>query len=97
MQLSGLRDLCKTKYSTINHDKLSAFVERWYSETPSVHLTHGDISITLDDVSCILHLLIKGRLLDHDRVIRDEAMELMVTYLGAIPWISLKEIEDIRW
>lgn len=40
------------------------------------------MSITFDDVSCLLHLLIRGKLLDHERIRKDQALELMVDYLG---------------
>lgn len=39
------------------------------------------MSITLDDVSCLLHLPIRGKPLDHWRINKDEALELMVNYL----------------
>lgn len=52
------------------------------------------MSITLDDVSCLMHLSIRGRLLDHGRIIRDEAVEMMVTYLGSDLGDSMKEVED---
>lgn len=38
--------------------------------------------INLDDVSCLLYLLIRGTLLDHERVGREEWVDLMVTLLG---------------
>lgn len=72
-----------TNYSNMNHGMLSAFVERWHSNTSSFHLSHGDMSITLNDVIFMLHLSIRGRLLDHSRIIKDEAFEMMVVYLGA--------------
>ncbi|XP_058755529.1 uncharacterized protein LOC131628715 [Vicia villosa] len=54
LQLSGIRDLSKASYITADHGKLNAFVERWHMEMSSFHLTHGEMSITLDDVSCVL-------------------------------------------
>lgn len=47
------------------------------------------MSITLDDVSCVLHLPISGRLLDHDRINIDGALEMMVDYLGVDPGDAL--------
>lgn len=45
------------------------------------HFLIGDMTITLDDVACLLHLSIRGRLLDHSKIKHDEAQEMMVTYL----------------
>lgn len=54
------------------------------------------MSITLDDVSCLLHLLISGKLLNHWRINKDEALELMVDYLGVYPETVLREFEKVR-
>lgn len=78
-------------FCTINHD--IAFVERWNSEMSSFHLPQGEMSNTLDDVSCLLHLPIRGRILNHCKIVKDEAVEMMVTYLGADLGDSLKEVE----
>lgn len=48
-------------------------------------LFYGEMSITLDDVLRLLHLLIRGRFLDHGRMTKDEALEMMVEYLGVDP------------
>lgn len=81
-------------YTTINLGIISAFVKRWYSKPSSFHIPHGEISITLDDVLCLLHLPIRGRLLDHSRITRYDALEMMVDYLGTDPYDALKEIKD---
>ncbi|XP_058776105.1 protein MAIN-LIKE 1-like [Vicia villosa] len=60
---SGLSRLCMTEYSTISHDMQGTFAERWHKETSSFHLTVGELTITLHDVACLLHLPIIGRLL----------------------------------
>lgn len=50
------------------------------------------MSITLDGVSYLLHLPIRGRFLDHGRITKDEAVEMMVEY----PRVDLeKEIEEV--
>lgn len=60
MQLSGMGDLCMINYVTVNHGMLSVFVERRHSETSSLHLSHLEMYITLDGVSWLLHLPIRG-------------------------------------
>jgi len=37
---------------------LCSFLERWHTETNSFHLLVGDLTITLDDVSNLLYLLV---------------------------------------
>lgn len=66
---------------TVNHEILNAFVERYHSDTSSFHLPLGEMFITLDGVSCLLHLLIRGKLLDHGRISKDETLVMMVDYL----------------
>src|ERR1044072_5164380 len=57
---SGLAPLIGCKYSKIDRGWISAFVERWHGETSSFHLPFGEMTITLEDVSCILHIPIRG-------------------------------------
>lgn len=52
--------------------------------------------ITLDDVSCLLYLPIRGRLLDHGRIIKDEAIEMMIDYLGADPAEAEDELDKTK-
>lgn len=54
------------------------------------------MSITLDDVSCLLHLPIRGRFLDHGRTTKDEAVEIMVEYLGVDPKKAMEEVDRTR-
>lgn len=60
VQKAGLRDLQFTPMKIVNHELLSAFVERWHPETSSFHLPFGEMTITLDDVSSLLHLPVYG-------------------------------------
>src|SRR4051812_42734866 len=62
---SGLSGLCMTGYTTISHGMQGAFVERWHKETSSFHFPVGEMTITLHDVQCLLHLPIRGPLLTH--------------------------------
>ena len=47
----------------IDHGLISALVERWQLKTYTFHLSHGEMSITLQDVEVILGLLIDGEVL----------------------------------
>lgn len=71
--------MCKTDCVMVNREMLNAFVKRWYMETLSFHLPHGQMFITLDDVLCLLHLPIRGKLLDHGNININEALDLVYT------------------
>ena len=69
--------------SVINGDPglISAFVERWHSETSTFHLPVGELTITLDDVSSILHLPITGALHSFHALSTEEARFLLTELL----------------
>ncbi|CAL5184306.1 unnamed protein product [Lathyrus oleraceus] len=52
------------------------------------------MTINLDDVSCLMHLPIRGKLPDHGRLGREEASEMLVTYLEADPTETVNELTD---
>ncbi|XP_028201914.1 protein MAINTENANCE OF MERISTEMS-like [Glycine soja] len=54
---------------TSNRGLLSSFVERWHRETSSFHLPMGEVTITLDDVSSLLHLPVRLPGLRQDSVV----------------------------
>ncbi|XP_068498556.1 protein MAIN-LIKE 2-like [Phaseolus vulgaris] len=61
IQNSRLFSLCNISYEVGDKGLISAFVERWHAETNSFHLPIGEMTITLDDVSSLLHLPILGQ------------------------------------
>ncbi|GAU41518.1 hypothetical protein TSUD_302570 [Trifolium subterraneum] len=65
VEASGLRPLLKTNYNHVGSGLLTAFTERWLPETGTFHLPIGEMTITLDDVSCLLHIPITGKMLNH--------------------------------
>ena len=73
-----------------------AFAERWHEETSSFHLAFGEITVTLDDVSCLLHLPIDDMLLSHESISRDDAMDTMMRYLGSSAGDALDEVTKTR-
>ncbi|XP_058732822.1 protein MAIN-LIKE 1-like [Vicia villosa] len=93
---SGMRDLCVLGYDTIHNGMLAAFAERWHPETSSFHPPHGEITITLDDVACLLHLPIRGTLLCHSWLTKAEAQDMLIAELGADPDDALEEVERTR-
>ncbi|XP_040870861.1 protein MAIN-LIKE 1-like [Glycine max] len=70
-------------YSVItgNPGLISAFVERWHGETSTFHLPVGEFTITLDDVSLLLHLPITGALHNFHALSTEEARFLLTELL----------------
>nr|ABE87602.1 hypothetical protein MtrDRAFT_AC153123g9v2 [Medicago truncatula] len=54
------------------------------------------MTVTLDDVSCLLHLPIDGMLLSHETITWDDAVDSMVTHLGSDPGDALLEVTRTR-
>ncbi|XP_058788175.1 protein MAIN-LIKE 1-like [Vicia villosa] len=80
---SGLSSLQHTSLARVDTHLLSAFVERWHPETSSFHMPFGGMTITLDDVSCLLHVPVRGELVDSDVVVTDyDAIHLAVELFG---------------
>ncbi|KAJ6801691.1 ribonuclease 3-like protein 2 [Iris pallida] len=63
---TGLQNLAKYAYKTVDNALISAFVERWHPETNTFHLPGGEMTITLDDVHHILGLRVDGRVMMND-------------------------------
>jgi len=57
---------------------LFAFVERWHVETNSFHLPIEEMTITLDDVSSLLHLSIARQFYTYSTLDATKATNLLV-------------------
>lgn len=67
----------------MNKVVVSAFVERWYLETNTFHMPFGDMTITLDDVSCLLRILVVDRAVSlPQKLSLDAAVTLVFVQLG---------------
>jgi len=55
--------------------------ERWHQETSSFHLPVGEMTITLDEVACLLGIPVAGRLIQEDKLDHDHVVDLLVTHL----------------
>ena len=60
---------------------LSAFVEWWHRETSSFHFPVGELTITLDDVSSLLHLPVVSDLHAFEPLHVDDAVQMVVDLL----------------
>lgn len=80
----GLSVLVMMRYPTANKGFMNALVEKWHQETTSFHLLAGEMIVTLNDVSCLLHLPVIGRPIDHvpSTFNRKVVKILLLTYLN---------------
>ncbi|XP_028180688.1 protein MAIN-LIKE 1-like [Glycine soja] len=86
---TGLSPLIACSVDTDNRGLLSSFVEQRNQETSSFHLPMGELTITLDDVSSILHLPVVGDLHAFQPLHVDDAVQM----LGDLLMVS---VEDAR-
>ncbi|KAH1226076.1 Protein MAIN-LIKE 1 [Glycine max] len=78
---TGLSPLIGCSVVTGDPGLISAFVERWHNETSTLHLPVGQLTITLDDVSSLLHLPITGALHSFHALFADEVIFLLTKLL----------------
>ncbi|KAH1242745.1 Protein MAIN-LIKE 1 [Glycine max] len=78
---TGLSPLIDYLVVTGDPGLISAFVERWHGETSTFHLSVGELTITLDDVSSLLHLPITGTLHSFHALSTKEARFLLTELL----------------
>jgi len=78
---TGLSPLIECSVVTDDPGLISAFVERWHRETNTFHLPVGDLAITLDDVSSLLHLPISGAFHSFEALSVDEVVFLLMEFL----------------
>jgi len=69
-------------YEVADKGLMCAFVERWHRDTNTFHMPFGEITITLDDVSSLLHLPIMGQFPIFDRLDNTGAVAAMWELLG---------------
>ncbi|XP_050899328.1 protein MAIN-LIKE 1-like [Lathyrus oleraceus] len=93
---SGLASLQRTSLNKIDTNLVSAFVERWHLETSSFHMPFGEMSITLDDAACLLHLPIRGIFWSPQDVTEELVVELVVDYLGVSQGQAQSHVRSCR-
>ena len=78
---TGLSPLVDCSVVTGDPGLISVFVERWHNETSTFHLPVGELMITLDDVSSLLHLPISGAFHSFNALSVDETIILLTELL----------------
>ncbi|XP_028208299.1 uncharacterized protein LOC114391493 [Glycine soja] len=76
-----LSPLIACSVDTDDRGLLSPLVERWHRETSSFHLPVGELTITLDDISSLLHLPVVGNLHAFQPLHVDDAVQMLVDLL----------------
>ncbi|XP_028198043.1 protein MAIN-LIKE 2-like [Glycine soja] len=82
---TGLDPLIRCSVITTDPGLISAFVEKWHRETSSFHLPVGEVTITLDDVSSLLHIPITGALHSFEPLATSDAVALLIELLEVTP------------
>jgi len=77
VNMSGLTTLLTNRYENISHGFVCAMTERCHEETNIFHLPVGEMTITLDDMACLLGIPITGRLLPDRELTREEGLEMI--------------------
>lgn len=60
IEQTGLRTFADLPFIEVDHNLLTALIERWIPETNSFHFMSDEATITLEDVACIYWLPIDG-------------------------------------
>eukprot|EP00256_Glycine_max_P039400 XP_006588195.1 protein MAINTENANCE OF MERISTEMS-like [Glycine max] len=82
---TGLDPLIRYSVITTDPGLISSFVERWHRETGSFHLPVGEVTITLDDVSSLLHIPITGALHSFEPLVTSDTVALIMELLEVTP------------
>ncbi|XP_045810781.1 protein MAIN-LIKE 2-like [Trifolium pratense] len=90
--------LAQTGFSFLDPGLLTTFVERWHGETNTFHMPNGQMTVTLDDMCCLLCLPIQGQLLDHASI-TTKAEDRVDNYLwGTVALAFLyRELRNAAW
>ena len=75
---TGLSPLVACSLDTGDRGLRSIFAERWHKKTSSFHFPVGEVTISLDDVTSLLHLSITGALHSFKALHVDEVVFLLV-------------------
>jgi len=93
---TGLSPLIACSVDTGDWGLLSSFVERWHRETSSFHLSVGELTITLDDVSSLLHLPVVGDLHAFQPLHVDDVVQMLVDLLMVSAESAMAETAQCR-
>lgn len=81
VECSDLLLLVGIEYKQIDKGLICAFVKHWKPDTSNVYLHVGEMTITLDDVSQLLHIPIVGQFFNLPAYLKIEAAHFLVQLL----------------
>nr|XP_027192596.1 protein MAIN-LIKE 1-like [Cicer arietinum] len=97
INISGLRPLRRCSLHMIDGNMISAFAERWHTETSSFPLPFGEMTITLDDVRGLLSISCTGEFFTPPaNVNEDLAIVAAIELLGVAYDEAVTEIRTNR-
>lgn len=71
--------------------------ERCHKETNSFHFPVGEMTSKLNDVSCIVHILIHGKFINHyTKISQEQGATLMSDLLGVDKFNAATECENMK-
>jgi len=79
--MCGLGGLLQASYEVLERCLLCDFVERCHAETNNFHVPVGEMTITLDDVSNLLHLPIVDQFYRQETLDADSTIDFLVQAL----------------
>nr|XP_004488488.1 protein MAIN-LIKE 1-like [Cicer arietinum] len=85
-----------TCYEMIDKRIISAFVEWWLRDINSFHLPIGEMTITLDDVSSLLHIPITGAFFSVNVFNKDDGADILTEFLGVSHDVAYAEFNVTR-
>jgi len=92
----GLGGLRHASYENFDRGLLCAFVERWHAKTNNFHLPVGEMIITFDDVSNLLHLPIVSQFYMQQTLDANSTNDLLVESLCVDRGVASEEIRHCR-
>ncbi|KAH1264916.1 Protein MAIN-LIKE 1 [Glycine max] len=92
---TGLDPPTRCSIITTDPGLIFDFVEWWHRETSSFHLPVGEVTITLDDVSSLLHIPITGALHSFEPLVTSDAVALLTELLEVTPDEATAETRQV--
>jgi len=80
--------LLKSGYDIISHRFVCALSERW--TTSNFHLPVGEMTVTLDDVACLVDNPINGGLIEEEELSYERGIQLLEDKLLFTSWCVFK-------
>lgn len=89
-----LSEILARGYNNVGHPMITILYKRWHEEISGFHLLVWEMAMMLNGVSCLLHIPIKGKVMNYmPKISEDQGVELMNELLGIIHTSKVEECE----